>query len=122
MESYKTWQQARQNLSRAREWIKLLGDKDSQDGRPFSLSAPHGNVKMVICGQHCAGGQNYWDSPEAFNRVLAEVMVENFQFISGKVIEKMQKTERTALIACKDMVDTMNEEIEVAEKSTLGAE
>jgi hypothetical protein len=119
MTTFELWKKAQKELQEARSWVQLKGQRGYSNDC-FSLSPIHGQVKMMLCGQHYSGGQNYWDSPEKFNEALREVMVEKFAELSAAVLDKLESKARIALIACQDEVAAMQDAIHAA-KTTEAA-
>ena len=114
--------QAYQNASNRRQsveaWLKHIG----ADGRTYngkterlSLSRAHANVKLVVSGQYHDGGQNYWDSPDPFNKLLIEVIHDNFSEIRDEVLKRLKASESASLIEAKAEVKAALSDIEKAE-------
>lgn len=118
--------QAYQDASNRRQaveaWLKHIGaDGRSYNGKTerLRLSLAHSNVKLVVSGQYHDGGQNYWDSPEPFNKLLMDVIHDNFSEIREEVLKRLKAIESASLIEAKAEVKAVLSDIEKAESEAV---
>lgn len=116
MEEYKQYQDAKNRRAKAEEWLNLAKCKDSQDSHPFSLSLAHSKIMLMRCGQHYAGGQNYWESPECLNSAILKAIEKNYDLIMADALAHLKEQERIALINCEELNHKILEEIETAKE------
>lgn len=116
MESYKRYQQVRQNTKLARDWLANKDKIDSQARTPYDLNKVACSAEY--CGQSYAGASNYHKSPDAFNTALAAVIRQEFSRLSDLAIARLEATEREALIACEADIARLNDEIATAKAAT----
>ena len=114
MEEYKIYQNRKNEVVCAENWLKLKDSRDSQDGKPFFISLAHSNFMLMRCGQHSSGGQNYHESPKEFNFAMLFIIKKHYSVLTQEAINYMKDKEKESLIKCKDLVDTISEEIKVA--------
>lgn len=103
----KTWQSAKDAVSKAKSWQDLPNGKSYQNDS-FKISVAHCvPPKLTRAGQQSCGGKNYWETEEAFNKSMLEYIVNNWQNVYPEVIKIMEEKERTALIACQSYVNNL---------------
>ena len=112
MESYKHYQRARHDTKVASDWLANKDKIDSQSRTPYEL------VKVSFAGEYggqaYAGATNYHKSPEAFNAAMEAVIRREFPRLSEMALERLQKIERAALVACETDIVALNSEIAAA--------
>lgn len=113
METYKAWQVAASAVRETKAWLANKDKIDSQCRQPYSLTSL--KVSAEYCGQSSPGANNYHKSPVAFNDALADVIKSNFEQLSNKALERLERTEKARLIECKSDLSKVLESIEIAE-------
>ena len=116
MDSYKHYQQIRQNTKLARDWLANKDKIDSQTRTRYDLNKVACSAEY--CGQSYAGASNYHKSPDAFNTAIAAVIRQEFARLSELAIARLEATEREALIACEADIAKLNDEIAAAKASS----
>ncbi|WP_025091475.1 hypothetical protein [Brucella intermedia] len=115
---WQAYQTAKQHRLEAEGWIKHIGAKGRHyDGKTatLGLSRVHASVKLTVAGQYSEGGNNYRESPAPFNKMLIEVIHDNFSEIRDEVLKRLRAIESAALIEAKTEVETALSDIEKAE-------
>lgn len=109
-----TWLKAKQDLNEAKRWQKL-GETKGRTGGFIDISEAHCKPpKLVRAGQTHTGGNNYWNTEEAFEKAILSYLVDNWKEIGPRVIASMEKKEKEALINCQNYVDQMQDQIDAA--------
>lgn len=108
------WNIAQYDRQKAENWNALPnGKRYMQD--TFSISVAHCTPpKLVRAGQQSAGGQNYWETEEAFNTVILQWLVKNWNKAYPEIIEMMKDKENQALVDCQEYVSKMQQMIDQA--------
>lgn len=118
---YTAWQQRQRELSEAAYWNNLpKGPRYQND--TFTISPAHSVVKLTRTGQQSHGGKNYWESPDALNKALLEVIIKNASTLIPEAIALLKSHERAALLECKGWVAGMQAEIEEIEEAAESTE
>jgi len=110
---YTQFERAKAERQGAEQWIALIG-KHGRGTDVLNLSATHSAVKLMVCGQFQEGGKNYWDSPEALNKALVAVLIEQRETLFAAAIERLRDVETEALIAAEDEIAAVNAAIAAA--------
>jgi hypothetical protein len=113
MNSYNEYLKRKQVRQEAEAWINLLKDRD-HGGSCFQMSPVHGQLKLMICGQHSSGGKNYWDSPDTLNKVLLKVIAQERHNLLKIALTNLKQDEQEALVACEGELKKHLAEIEGA--------
>lgn len=119
MNSYDSYQSAKKLTEEAHKWVGLRTAVDSQSRKLFWLSPAHSKFMLMRCGQHSAGGTNYWQSPEMFNSAMLEVIASRFDELSAAVMDILEEREQTALIACEEELQEIQAQIQAAKNPAL---
>lgn len=111
------WNIARCDRQKAENWNALPnGQKYMQD--TFSISVAHCTPpKLVSAGQKSAGGQNYWETEEAFNTAILQWLVKNWNKAYPEIIEIMKDKEKQTLVDCQEYVSKMQQMIDQAKEN-----
>jgi len=92
---YENYQKTKNGNATVREWLGHIGAQ-GRGSDVLNLSIAHANVKLVIAGQYTTSGDNYRDSPKAFNDLLLRYIHENFSAIKAVIEEVMVEREEKA--------------------------
>lgn len=115
MKKYEAYLKAKKNTAEAKAWHSLTESKHKYRNDSFGISPAHGNLKLVRCGQQVQGGKNYWEAPNSLNEAILQEIADNPEVIDA-AINRLEAAEVAALIACKEVVAALCEEIESAER------
>jgi len=94
------------------DWLVHIGAKGRNE--TLGLSVAHAKMKLVVAGQYSTGGQNYWDSPDAFNNLLLEYVHTHFAEIRSSIEKTMALRLKEARAATRDELLSALGEIEAA--------
>lgn len=109
--NYGAYLAAKQRREQAAGWLAHIGKtgRTSINGKTdrLHLSRHHAAVKLCIAGQYEEGGTNYRDSPEAFNKMLIEVIHDRFADLREEVMRRLVEDEAKALVSAKAEVEAV---------------
>ena len=108
---YEQYVEAKRQRVEAEEWNDLPKSKHRYRNDSFKMYPAGGKISLMRCGQHSAGGKNYWDSPAGLNEAVLEV-IANDPAITAAAIAILRKKEKAALLACTEWLDALNAKIE----------
>ena len=114
MNKYDEYQVAKREKELAKTWDNMRNERE-RSGSYFSLSAPHCSIKLTRCGQYDTGGKNYWESSEALNKALIQVIVNDHSIIE-RALEILSVKEKEALTACRGFAEEIIKNVEHAEQ------
>ncbi|MNQ73075.1 hypothetical protein D3C85_877980 [compost metagenome] len=116
-EVVKTWQRKANARKKAESWQALpRGSRYMND--TFSISEANSKAPVLVrAGQKEAGGKNYWETEEDFNKAILSYLVKNWESVYPEVLEIMKKAEQKALQDCQEYVTKMQELINSSENS-----
>ena len=119
MSKYDEYVKRQQEVSDAESWQNLPRSKNGNS--LFKMSPAHCEIKLMRCGQHLSGGQNYWDSPKVLNAAILEVIAADPAVID-EAIHNMKELARLALTECEEETRAQLASIEEAKNgATLTA-
>ncbi|MGO4316677.1 hypothetical protein [Agrobacterium sp. MCAB5] len=108
---YTAYQTLKRDNAEVLTWLAHIGKKGRHTD-VLSLSVAHATVKLVVAGQYSEGGQNYWDSPKAFNALLLKYVHDHFEEISAAIVSDMEAAEARAKAATKDELQAALDELD----------
>lgn len=114
MEKYNNYKKTQIEVLAAENWLSLKDSCDSQTGKKFKISLPHSVFKLTRCGQHNAGGNNYHESPEAFNKAMLVIIQNRYDELTQKALQFLRLKEKEALLALEEDIDNIKKEINEA--------
>ena len=114
MKEYDEYLKAKAARVRAEEWHNLPHSEHKYRGDSFGTSAVYGTLILVRCGQHSAGGKNYWDSPGGLNAAILAVIADDPTVIE-QGIARLREAERAALVSCKAAAENLMADVAKAE-------
>lgn len=92
---YAEHQKIKNENASVRDWLGHIG-KSGRGSDTLHLSIAHESVKLCIAGQYTTGGENYRDSPAAFNALLLRYIHDNFAEIRASIEAVMSEREEKA--------------------------
>lgn len=121
-------------VTRYTKWQKAVGDAQGAQGwhdlpkgpryqcDTFEISPAHCKLSLTRCGQQSHGSKNYWESPDALNRALIQVIIRHRNTLIPEAIELLKKEADEALVACKGWLDGMRSQIDELEAACESSE
>lgn len=105
---FEAWQKESSKAREVLQWLNHIG----QTGRSTRSSADVLNLspghckapQFTIAGQYTEGGNNYWESPDAFNDAMQAVILSRFKELSGEAVALIEKRVAEALVSAADEV------------------
>jgi len=116
MNKYELYLKAKQARTSAEQWQALPESKHKYSQSAFDMSPAHGKLLLMRCGQHSAGGQNYWESPKELNAAILSIIARDPAVILA-AIEMLKDQERRALVNCEEWNAGIAAAIEEAKSS-----
>lgn len=101
----------------AKEWLAHIG----RVGRKSTLKLSPAHCKapdFSVAGQYDTGGQNYWESPKAFNSAIMAVIIERFSELSAEATQRMEVVSAQALIDAESQIADIHAAIQEAKAVT----
>lgn len=114
-EVIKNWQRKVIARKSAEAWQALPSGPRYMNAS-FSISEVHCKAPVLVrCGQKSAGGTNYWNTDEEFNKAILSYLVKNWDSVYPEVLDIMKKAENRALLDCQEYVNKMQDLINSSE-------
>lgn len=108
--NYAAYQATKRANDEIREWLAHIGKK-GRERDVLSLSPAHADIKLVIAGQYSTGGENYRNSPRAFNALLLKYVHDHFEEIRAAIVADMEAAEASAKAATKSELQAALDEL-----------
>ena len=117
-EKFAVWQKEEAKLRDARQWLAHIG-KTGRSTRNhvdiLRISPAHCKpAKFTVAGQYTEGGNNYWESPDAFNDALMVIILQQFDGLSAAALVLLEKKVAEALVSAEDEAASVQEAIKAA--------
>lgn len=114
MEKYKQYEEFKNSVLEAKNWIDNKDKVDSQSHTKYSLQ----NICFTseYCGQAYTGASNYHKSPSIFNKYMSKVIKDNFKQLTEEVINLLEKDLNELLIASEKEITDIQEKIRLAKE------
>lgn len=110
---YTAYQTLKRDNAEVQAWLAHIGKK-GRERDVLSLSPAHADIKLVIAGQYTTGGENYRNSPRAFNALLLKYIHDNFEEIRAAIVADMETAEANAKAATKGELQAALDELSAA--------
>lgn len=107
---YDEYQKRKAERETAEKWNALpTGTKYRSN--TFDISPAHCHIELTRVGQQIGGGQNYWETEDAFNGALIQEIVSRPDIITA-AIDRLRGREREALEQCRAFAEGILEDIQ----------
>ena len=108
------WKKAKLERESAEKWNNLPKGKRYQND-DFGLMVSHSTAPMLMRGgQRYSGDKNYWKSDAGLNAVILEYIIDKWDDLYPKMLERLKRKEAIALKECQSYVNEMQAMIDVA--------
>lgn len=121
--NFSAWQKESDRLREVREWLAHIGKKGRSTSRSvdiLQISPAHCTApKFTVAGQYVEAGNNYWESPGAFNEAMKSVILRRFKDLSTEAVKMLDEQLAAALIKAEGEVEAIQAEITEAKEIAL---
>ena len=115
LSNFAAWSERNDKLLRAREWLARIGKtgRSTRDATDIlHISPAHCRApQFSIAGQYTTGGQNYWDSPGAFNDAIQTVILDHFTELAAEAMAFLQRQTDDALVKAESEIQAIQSAI-----------
>jgi hypothetical protein len=119
--NFHLWQERQRELQEVTKWLEHIGKtgRSTRDHTDILRLSP-GHCKspsFSVAGQYDEGGQNYWDSPKAFDNAIKTVILSRFESLANEALTLLKEKADAALVASKPEIAALQMAIDEAERT-----